>query len=312
MSKECRELNLRSYAKINLCFDITGIRDDGYHLVETVMQQVSLCDDIKMVWESVPGQELQIQVTNSKPYLPTDNRNLAYKAAVIMAENFPPEKSQGNLRIHINKRIPVAAGLGGGSGNGAAVMIWLNRLWRLGMDTKKLCSMGAALGADVPFCILVQNSRYTCALGSGIGDVLTPLKRGLNKYVVLAKPAFGVSTREVFKEIDKYPIEERPETGKLEEGLLEGDMKKVYNNMINVLESYTLKRYPEVQALKERMAKAGASQKILMSGSGPTVMGFYNQYRQARAVCLEMRHQGYEAYWAHTGKEIKGERHDKL
>ena len=117
MSKECRELNLRSYAKINLCFDITGIRDDGYHLVETVMQPVSLCDDIKMVWESVPGQELQIQVTNSKPYLPTDNRNLAYKAAVIMAENFPPEKSQGNLRIHINKRIPVAAGLGGGSGN---------------------------------------------------------------------------------------------------------------------------------------------------------------------------------------------------
>ena len=312
MSKECRELNLRSYAKINLCFDITGIRDDGYHLVETVMQQVSLCDDIKMVWESVPGQELQIQVTNSKPYLPTDNRNLAYKAAVIMAENFPPEKSQGNLRIHINKRIPVAAGLGGGSGNGAAVMIGLNRLWRLGMDTKKLCSMGAALGADVPFCILVQNSRYTCALGTGIGEILTPIKRGMDKHIVLAKPAFGVSTKEVFREIDSCPPEERPETAALVDGLCRGNMSRVYCNMVNVLESYTLKKYPEVQALKERLSAAGGAQKVLMSGSGPTVIGIYNHYGAARRACLEMRSQGYEAYWAHTGKEIRGERNVKL
>lgn len=312
MDKGCRELNLKSYAKINLCFDITGIREDGYHLVETVMQQVSLYDDIKLEWQSVPGQELQIKVTNSKPYLPTDNRNLAYKAALLMAENCPPQKAQGFLKIHINKRIPVAAGLGGGSGNGAAVMIGLNRLWRLGMDTKELCRVGAVLGADIPFCILVQNSRYICALGRGIGDALTPIKRGLNKHVVLAKPAFGVSTKEVFKEIDEYLPEERPKTEKMEEGLMKQDMEKVYENMINVLESYTLKKYPEVQALKERMAEAGAARKILMSGSGPTVIGFYDHYRTARAVCLEMRRQGYEAYWAHTGKEIKGERYVKL
>lgn len=312
MNKDCRELNLRSYAKINLCFDITGVRDDGYHLVETVMQQVSLYDDIKIQWNPEPGRKLQIAVTNSKPYLPRDSRNLAYKAALLMAENCPEEKSQGTLKIHINKRIPVAAGLGGGSGNGAAVMIGLNRLWKMNMDTRKLCSLGADLGADVPFCILAQNSRYNCALGKGIGDEITPVRRGLNGYVVLAKPAFGVSTKEVFGHIDEYSPEERPNAAELAAGLSQNDLNKVYANMINVLECYTLKKYPEVQTLKERMAAQGNARKVLMSGSGPTVIGFYSQYRAALTACLEMRSQGYEAYWAHTGKEIKGERYVKL
>lgn len=310
MTKErsgATELNLRSFAKINLSLDITGVRDDGYHLVETVMQQVSLYDEINIRWEAEAGHELEIAVTNSKPYLPTDSRNLAYKAALLMADQaeiLGKVRPEGTLKMHIQKRIPVAAGLGGGSGNAAAVMIGLNRIWRLGMDTRSLCSLGTALGADVPFCILVQNSRFTCALGTGIGEVLTPVKRGLDKHIVLAKPAFGVSTKEVFREIDNCPPQERPETDVLLESLSRKDMKKVYRNMVNVLESYTLKQYPEVQTLKERLIAAGGACKVLMSGSGPTVIGIYNHYGAARRACLEMRSQGYEAYWAHTGKEI--------
>lgn len=313
--REAAELNLRSFAKVNLSLDVTGVREDGYHTVETVMQQVSLHDEINIRWEPHQGQEFGIAVSNSKPYLPTDSRNLAYRAALIMAEQAERllgEKPVGTVRIHINKRIPVAAGLGGGSGNAAAVMIGLNRLWRLRLDTRSLCRLGTPLGADVPFCVLVQNSRYTCAMGTGIGDVLTPIKKGMDKHIVLAKPAFGVSTGEVFREIDSCPPEERPDSEALLAGLQLGNIGKVYRNMINVLESYTLKKYPEVQKLKERLAAAGGAKKVLMSGSGPTVIGIYNHYGAARRACLEMRDQGYEAYWAHTGKELRGERNVKL
>lgn len=336
MSKNCAELNLRSYAKVNLSLDVTGVREDGYHTVETVMQQVSLYDDIRISWEPKKEPGLEIRLSNSKPYLPTDVRNLAYRAAILMArevnedrryesrlsegklqegrqpETELPDSPAGTLKIHIEKRIPVAAGLGGGSGNAAAVMIGLNRLWKLGFDTRRLCRMGEELGADVPFCILVQNSRYTCALGTGIGEILTPIRRGLNKYFVLAKPAFGVSTKEVFREIDNYPAEERPDTDQLVKALRRGDTKKVYNNMANVLEGYTLKKYEEVQRLKEKLTAAGGAGKVLMSGSGPTVMGIYNDYGAARKACLEMRKQGYEAYWVYAGKEIRGEKHVKL
>ena len=313
--REAAELNLRSFAKVNLSLDVTGVREDGYHTVETVMQQVSLHDEINIRWEPYQGQEFGIAVSNSKPYLPTDSRNLAYRAALIMAEQAERllgEKPVGTVRIHINKRIPVAAGLGGGSGNAAAVMIGLNRLWRLRLDTRSLCRLGTPLGADVPFCVLVQNSRYTCAMGTGIGDVLTPIKKGMDKHIVLAKPAFGVSTGEVFREIDSCPPKERPDSEALLAGLQLGNMGKVYRNMINVLESYTLKKYPEVQKLKERLVAAGGAKKVLMSGSGPTVIGIYNHYGAARRACLEMRGQGYEAYWAHTGKELRGERNVKL
>ena len=309
------ELNLRSFAKINLSLDVTGVRADGYHLVETVMQQVSLYDEINIRWEPVLGKELEIAVSNTKPYLPRDSRNLAYKAALVMAEQAEirtGKRPQGTLRMHINKRIPVAAGLGGGSSNAAAVMTGLNRIWRLRLDTRKLCNIGTPLGADVPFCILVQNSRYTCALCTGIGEVLTPIKRGMNKHIVLAKPAYGVSTKEVFREIDSCPPVQRPETEVLAEGLSRRDMGKVYPNMINVLESYTLKHYPEVNILKEKLGDAGYAQKILMSGSGPTVIGIYNRCGTARRACLEMRRQGYEAYWVHTGKDIRGEKNAKL
>ena len=305
MMKDAAQLRLRSYAKINLSLDVTGIREDGYHTVETVMQQVSLYDDIIMSWEPDQSGELKIKVTNSKPYLPTDQRNLAYKAALLMAEG---RELSGTINIHLEKRIPVAAGLGGGSGNAAAVMIGLNRLWRLGLDTRSLCTMSSVLGADVPFCVLVQNSRYTCAIGGGIGDELTPVKRGMRKHLILAKPAFGVSTKEVFKGIDECVIEKHPDGKQLVADLQQGDYPAVYENMINVLEEYTLENYPEVQKLKEKISATGKVRKVLMSGSGPTVMGIYDDYGSAKKACLEIRKCGYEAYWLTTGKDIRGEK----
>lgn len=305
MMKDAAELRLRSYAKINLSLDVTGIREDGYHTVETVMQQVSLYDDIIMNWEPDQSGELTIRITNSKPYLPTDQRNLAYKAALLMAEG---REVSGTLKIHLEKRIPVAAGLGGGSGNAAAVMIGLSRLWKLGFDTRQLCEMSSVLGADVPFCVLVQNSRYTCAVGSGIGDELTPVKRGMRKHLILAKPAFGVSTKEVFKGIDECVIEKHPDSAQLVSDLQQGDYPAAYENMINVLEEYTLKNYPEVQKLKDRISATNKVRKVLMSGSGPTVMGIYDDYVSARKACLEIRKYGYEAYWLTTGKDTRGEK----
>ena len=303
--KEAAELKLRSYAKINLSLDVTGVREDGYHTVETVMQQVSLYDDVIIRWTPDESGQLEIKISNSKPYLPTDQRNLAYKAALLLAEG---RDISGRLAIHMEKRIPVAAGLGGGSGNAAAVLIGLNRLWKLGLDTRTLCSMSSVLGADVPFCVLVQNSRYTCALGSGIGDELTPIKKGMRKHVVLAKPAFGVSTKEVFKGIDECEISAHPDSEELIQGLQQNNYDEVYNNMINVLEEYTLDHYPEVEKLKGRFRTTSDIRKVLMSGSGPTVMGIYDTYKAARKACLELRNYGYEAYWLTTGKDIRGEK----
>ena len=307
--KAKKELKLKSYAKVNLSLDVIGKRDDGYHLVETVMQQVSLHDDIYIGWKNDSSGKLNISLSAGKPYLPTDARNLAYKAALMMAEQCDPS---GKLDIKIIKRIPVAAGLGGGSSNCAAVMIALNRIWELGFDTRELCALGANLGADVPFCILCQNSRYSCALGTGIGDELHPIVRGLKKFMVLAKPAFGVSTKDVFKGIDGCVIEQRPDTDKLIEALKKNEDSVLYSNMVNVLEEYTLKNYPEVETLKKTVQGTEKVEKVLMSGSGPTVMGIYDEYGAAKNACLKIREQGYEAYWTTAGKIFRGEKNVKF
>lgn len=298
-----KELKLKSYAKINLSLDVTGILDDGYHGVDTVMLQVGLNDDIDLVWEeSEDAEGLEIFISANVPYLPTDERNLAYKAAVLLKNESGFEKS-GRLGIKMFKRIPVAAGLGGGSGNGAAVLIGLNRLWGLGYDTRKLCDIAGALGADVPFTVLVQNSRYIAALGTGKGEILQPIRTSLRGPVVLAKPKFSVSTKEVFKGIDDCLITERPDTGKLIGALREGKSDEMYPNMINVLECYTLKEYPKVAALKREMSLSFGAEKVLMSGSGPTVYGFFDNYGNARKCCMSLRSKGFEAYWTFIGDD---------
>jgi len=302
------EIQLRSYAKINLSLDVSGARPDGYHDLSTVMQRISLFDRIHMEWipeENPEGKEIRIEIQTNRPYLPTDERNLAYKAAQIMADRFAHRKPEtaggGRIRINITKNIPVAAGLAGGSGNGAAVLIGLNRLWDLNLNTRQLCKIGEELGSDVPFCVLVQNSRYRAALATGRGEVLQPLRMSMKKHIVLAKPTFGVSTKEVFRGIDQYEITSRPDNEALLHGLAVGDDALVYENMINVLELYTLDHYEPVKKLKEIFQAETNAEKVLMSGSGPTVFAIYSSEEEARNACMLLRSLRYEAYWANTG-----------
>jgi len=299
---------LRSYAKINLSLDIKGIREDGYHLVDTIMQKTSLYDELEINWypdDSDSGVEIEIKT--NKPYIPCDERNLAYKAVRLM-ESSTDKMLSGRVTIDIKKHIPVSAGLAGGSGNGAAVMIGLNRLWKLGYDTRNLCEIGKAMGADVPFMILVQNSNYKCAIGTGLGDELSPLPSRFRKHLVLAKPSFGVSTKEVYKGIDEIELVIRPDNEELISGLENRDYEKIYNNMINVLEEYTLKKYKAVSDLKEIIGNTAGCEKVLMSGSGPTVYGVYSSSYDARKACLDLRKMKYEAYWTDTFLDKKEKR----
>lgn len=295
------ELKIKSYGKVNLSLDIAGIRQDGYHDLQTVMQQISLYDEVTVQWTPKRGQrQTDINLVCNKAYLPTDGRNLAYRGAEAMIKRFAHRAGGGNIHIHIDKHLPVAAGLAGGSGNGAAVIIALNRLWKLGLNTKELCSIGSELGADMPFCLLIQNTRYSCALCEGTGEVMTPLRIGFRKPILLVKPPFGVSTKEVYQRIDDCVISRRPDTEILVEAIKNGKQQLIYDNMINVLEEYTLNRYKEVQKVKEEIQAETSAEKVLMTGSGPTVFGMYSRLKDAQKACAVMRSRGYEAYWATT------------
>ena len=267
------------------------------------MQVVGLFDEINIDWtENENSEGLSIELTTNKFFLPTDSKNLAYRAALLMNE---AAEKKGFLKIEINKKIPVAAGLGGGSGNAAAVIVGLNRIWKLGLTTKKLCEIGSRIGADVAFMVLTENTKYTAARGIGVGEVLTPLKNGVDAKFVLAKPTFGVSTAEVFKGIDEIVLTSRPDTEKLIRALEIKNQEQAFECMDNVLEQYTLVNYPIVKELKEILSQTDGVRKVMMSGSGPTVYGIYDSLAEAKAACFKMRACGFEAFWADSVRRNK-------
>lgn len=317
-----REVRIQSFAKINLSIDVTGVDRDGMHLVDMVMHQLSFHDDVNICFERNYSSErmrdeqpFTISVSTNRFYLPTDDRNLAYKAASLMVQRYGKRVGGGKIQIDIFKRIPVAAGLAGGSGNGAAVLHGLNQLWRLNLSLPQLCKLGAELGSDVPFCVMGQAGynfglpwkvrkhplAAACARAKGTGTELETLP-ALKKPVVIAKPPIGVSTREAYKGIDGCHIERRPDNDLLAEGLEKRDYPLIYEQCINVLENYTLQAYPQVEALKRLMLQSGNAKKVLMSGSGPTVFGIYDSISETKAVCAALRQKGYEAYWTRTTK----------
>ena len=304
------DIQLKSYAKINLSLDVKGVTDDGMHLVEMVMQQILLCDDISIRW--TPGQDaLQINLKTNRSYLPTDERNLAYQAALVMRDI--ATAPAGTLDINIHKRIPVAAGLAGGSGNGAAVLHGLNVLWDMGLSLQELCEAGANLGSDVPFCVMGQAAENDalkecfegdplachCALATGTGTDLVPLK-GLKSHIVLSKPPISVSTAKAYQGIDHIEIKERPNTEELIEGLKTRDLPRIEKNMVNVLENYTLKEYPTVVYTKNKMRELCGERAVLMSGSGPSVYGLADSIKQSRSICDEMLKLNRESFWTRT------------
>lgn len=313
-----REIKIRSFAKINLSIDITGVLENGMHQVDMIMHQLSFHDDVVIKYAPIRGRrrgEIDIHVSTNRYYIPTDERNLAYKAVQAMAMAYGAMVPGGRVEVHIFKRIPVAAGLAGGSGNGAAVLHGLNQIWKLGLSLERLCEIGAGLGSDVPFCVMGQAAMNfdipkkvrksplaaTCGRATGTGTEIVPLP-GIRKALVIAKPPIGVSTKEVYAGIDSCTIEERPDNDVLAEGLKEKDTGRIYSNCINVLENYTLRAYPKVQELKNILQTDSHVELALMSGSGPTVFAMCRTITDAKAVCGNLRQRGYEAYWTKTIK----------
>lgn len=312
------EIKVLSFAKINLSIDVTGVRDDGMHLVDMIMQQLAFHDEVIVKFDEDLNKscgEIQINLTTNRSFLPCDNRNLAYRAAELVIRKYGEKVPGGTLSIHLEKRIPVAAGLAGGSGNCAAVLHALNTIWRLGLGLDELCEMSKTLGSDIAFCLMGQaacnrNLPYkvrksknatSCARATGTGVDLIPL-RGIRKAVVLAKPALGVSTKEVYQGIDTCEISKHPDNEALIEGLAKDDYNLIYENCVNVLENYTLKTYPKVQELKSEIMATKKSELVLMSGSGPTVFALFDRMEAAKEVCHLLRKKGYESYWTKTTK----------
>lgn len=313
-------ITLKAFAKINLTLDVLGKLPNGFHQVEMIMQQISLHDEVFISYEEVSedsrpntDERFLIKLSTNRSYLPVDSRNLAYKAAQLMIKNFGHSAESGKFTININKNIPVAAGLAGGSSNCAAVIHGINKLWNLKLTLGQLCSLGSELGSDVPFCIMGQSAADDilkedfkddllschCALASGTGTDLKPLK-GLESYVVLSKPPISVSTAEVYKGIDSEDIAVRPDNEAMISAIKENNYKVVDKNMVNVLENFTLKRYPKVVYTKNKMSDLYNLGCSIMSGSGPTVFCLCQDAAKAENLCSEMLKINKESFWAET------------
>lgn len=269
-------LQLKALAKINLGLDVLGKRDNGYHDVRMVMQTIYLYDNVTLT----KTKEAGIQVETNLPYLPVDQNNIAYKAAKLLMDEFD---IQEGVHIKLDKRIPVAAGMAGGSSNAAAVLVGMNRLFNLGLKQKDLMERGVSLGADVPYCVM----RGT-ALAEGIGEKLSPLDPMPKCYILVAKPGISVSTKMVYEALDAKEIVEHPDIDGVITGLKQQDVRQVAAAMGNVLESVTIEKYPVIETIKDAMKEAGALN-AMMSGSGPTVFGIFEDRKVAKAAQQKLR-----------------------
>lgn len=266
---------MKAPAKINLTLDVLHKRPDGYHELEMVMTTIDLADRIDL---TETGQGIQLDSTSG--FVPFDERNLAYRAAALVKQRFSISKG---VHILIHKKIPVAAGLAGGSSDAAATLKGLNEIWNLGLTTEELAELGLELGSDVPFCVVGGT-----AIARGRGENLIPIAPPPPCWVVLAKPPHGVSTAEVFGALNLKEKQERPNLDAMVQALEARDFQAVCNHLSNVLEQVTLTAYPQVAKLKERMAAFGA-EGVLMSGSGPTVFGLISRESLARRVVNGLR-----------------------
>ena len=270
-------MELKATAKINLGLDVLRRREDGYHDLRMIMQMTGMFDRISMFPRAGrPG----ISFRTNLPYIPANENNLAYRAAKILMDEF--EVSDG-LSINLQKFIPVAAGLAGGSTDAAAVLIGTNKLFHLGLSLEELMVRGKKLGADVPYCLLGGT-----ALAEGIGEVLTPLPDMPPCSILLAKPPVSVSTKEVYGALRADEIEVHPDIDGMVEALKDGDLRGVCDRCANVLEDVTAPSRPIIGEMERDMKKMGALCSI-MSGSGPTVFGIFDDESAARKCRNHMR-----------------------
>ena len=280
-------LEVRAYAKLNLALDVLGRRADGYHEMRMVMQSVTLSDRIRL--ETGTGRPLRM--TTDLGFLPSNEKNLAAVAALRLCE--AAGVSSEGLAIDLWKTIPVCAGLAGGSADAAAVLRGLNRLMRLGLSSAELAEIGARVGSDVPYCV-----RGGTALAEGRGERLTPLPPLPRCHVVLCKPAFSVSTPELFERIDGVRLRRRPDTLGLLGALEAGDLAGVARRMYNVFEdALPPRRAGEIGEIRNSLIQYGALG-ASMSGTGPTVFGLFRDASAARHACSALRETYRETFLA--------------
>ena len=268
-------IKVEGNAKINLTLDILGKRPDGYHEVAMVMQSIGLSDTVEM--EKTDGP---IELTINVPWLKADEKNLAWRAAALIKEEY---KLAGGVRMKLTKRIPVAAGLAGGSTDAAAVLRGMNELYALDLSEERLCELGARLGSDIPFCLLGGTM-----LSTGRGEVLKRLPDLPATWVVLAKPRISVSTAWAYQNYDAQGAKEHPDNERIQQEIARGDRKAVAGLLCNVLESVTIKKYDVISQYKQMMLQQGAMASM-MSGSGPTVFGLAERKETADRIAAYMR-----------------------
>jgi len=334
-----KEATIKAYAKINLSIDVLGKRADGYHLVRMIMQQIDLWDLVRVRLKEEPAKAGEIGLScrvsvlsQNAADLPCDESNLAWKAAALLFQARPESKARLEQKgtmvdIHIEKNIPMAAGLAGGSADAAAVLHALNRLLELGLSLQELMELGVKLGADVPFCIMGQAAAEkapvaqhqagqaaasapleecgpsTCAEATGIGEILVPLPP-LGSWVLLSKPPIAVSTAEVYGALDGAVIEKRPGTESIIECLKKENCFNLYENMYNVLEKVSEFLYPVIANTRESMEWGGVqtlnASKPMMSGSGPTVFMLASERAALAPLFEKMKAINPETYLIET------------
>ena len=271
-------IELKALAKINLGLDVLRRREDGYHEVRMIMQTIGLSDELEIRKIKQPG----IQVETNLYYLPTNENNLVYKAAQLLKDEFGLRDGIG---IRLRKRIPVAAGMAGGSSDAAAVLWGMNQMYKLGLSRQELMDRGVKLGADVPYCVL----RGT-ALAEGIGEKLSVLPPMPKCYILIAKPGISVSTKFVYENLHANDLrpEQHPDVDAMIRAMEKKDLGLLASRMGNVLETVTVPAYPVINEIKRFMVEYGALG-AMMSGSGPTVFGIYDTRGKARQAYRELR-----------------------
>ena len=274
-------IQLKALAKINLGLDVLRRREDGYHEVKMIMQTISLHDDLEIRRIKTP----EIQVKTNLYYLPTNENNLVYKAAKLLMDEFGIKEG---VAIQLKKRIPVAAGMAGGSTDGAAVLWGMNQMYGLGLSRQELMERGVKLGADVPYCV----QRGT-ALAEGIGERLSVLPSMPKCTILIAKPGISVSTKFVYENLHANDLkpEQHPDVDRMIEAMKEKNLDLLCERMGNVLETVTIPAYPVIQEIKEHMMACGAAG-AMMSGSGPTVFGIFHSPMQAKAAMKDLKVNG--------------------
>lgn len=272
------KIQLKALAKINLGLDVLRRREDGYHEVKMIMQTIGLHDDLEIRKTKTPG----IQVKTNLYYLPTNENNLVYKAAKLLMDEF---QIQDGVSIQLKKRIPVAAGMAGGSSDGAAVLWGINQMYGLGLPMQALMERGVRLGADVPYCI----QRGT-ALAEGIGEKLSVLPPMPKCTILIAKPGISVSTKFVYENLHANDLkpEQHPDVDSMIEAMRQKDLGLLCSRMGNVLETVTIPAYPVINEIKRTMMDNGAIGSM-MSGSGPTVFGIFDSPVAAKQAVKAVR-----------------------